>query len=451
MNFKNTPYSRSRGTKIGKMNREVAIIGVGMTPISDVVNPDSPCYRFSDRELAAYAAQLAMKDANVNANDVDAMFFSQVGTGFNEFQVCHQVNISDWVGMSGKPTYKHEEACVSSYLALDDGIMAIASGKYDIVMILGADTGRAFPIPSKPSHIRYNLKEWNEKMHLEDIETFQSLMECTNNDAAYTKWNASQAADSFEEAYKMYIDKYGITNEEMDAAVKGYAIATRRGAALHELAKNYKNDFVTEASNHGMSIDEYFESDKYNPRVTVHCRKFGMGIHGDGGGCIILCAADFAKKYNSNPIKISPFGTSSCIGHRPYSLTRYKEEALRQLVEYTGIKAEEIDAMYSTDFTAFEAVTAAEMIGYLPEGEGWKYARDGELAYDGSKPMNTHGGAGGFGHVWGVQAFEFISEAVWQMRGVCGERQIKKPLNKIVVNGWGGNRCDAACLLEKMD
>lgn len=451
MNFSNTPYSRSRGTKIGKLNREVCVIGVGMTPVTDTVDPKSPCYSFSDRELAAYAAQLALSDANITTNDVDAMYFSQVGTGFSEMQVCHAVNISDWVGMSGKPTYKHEEACVSSYLALDDGVMGIASGKYDVVMVCGADTGRAFSTPSQPAHIRHPLKDWKELCHYENIEAFQSLMQATNDDNAYEKWNASQAADSFEECFKLYMDRFGVTAEQIDEAVKGYAIGTRRGAALNELAKKYKNDFETEAKAHGCTVDEYYNSDKFNPRVFEHCRKVGMGIHGDGGGCAILCAAELAHKYTNHPIKISPFGTSSYQQLHPYSITRFKEESLRQLFEYTGTKSEDIDAVYAGDFSAFEPISVAEMVGYVPEGEGWKYAAEGQFAFDGSKPMNTHGGAQGFGHVWGAQAFEFMREAIMQMRGECGERQIKKLLNTVLLSGWGGNRCNAACILQKMD
>lgn len=451
MNFNNTPYSKNRAKKFGKLSRDVCIIGVGMTPVSDTVNPKSPCYMYSDLELAAYAAQLAMADANVNANDVDAMYFSQCGTGFNELKVCHQVEAAEWCGMSGKPAYKHEEACASSYLAIDDAIMAIASGKYDIVMVVGADTGRAYPVPFQPPHMRRNPKNWGEDINTAHLGHFTKLMQTTNEDSAYVRWNQSQAADGFEEAFKLYMDKYGVTGEEIDEAIKGYAVNSRRGAALNELSKLYGMTYEKEAAAVGLTVDEYFASPKYNPRVSEHCSKAGMGIHGDGGGALILCSEDIAKKYNKEPIKISAFGISQYVQTQPYSITRYKEDSLHQLVESTGIKSEEIDALYAGDFTVFETILAAEMIGYLPEGEGWKYARDGELAFDGSKPMNTHGGAAHFGHVWGAQAFEFIREAVMQMRGKCGDHQIKKPLNKVVVSGWGGNRCNAACVLEKMD
>jgi acetyl-CoA C-acetyltransferase len=69
-------------------------------------------------------------------------------------------------------------------------------------------------------------------------------------------------------------------------------------------------------------------------------------------------------------------------------------------------------------------ICMAETIGYLEPGTGLKAAEEGRLRFDGDRPMSTHGGRHAFGHAWAASAGADTYEAVKQLRGQAGERQI---------------------------
>ena len=100
------------------------------------------------------------------------------------------------------------------------------------------------------------------------------------------------------------------------------------------------------------------------------------------------------------------------------------------------------------DFIGSSAFLAAEEIGYLPKGEGWKYALEGRLAYDGDKPVNTNGGRTTYGHAFGASGMADIFEAVTQMRGEAGERQVQKKVKHAFLRGFGGAQNVRAIILR---
>jgi acetyl-CoA C-acetyltransferase len=91
---------------------------------------------------------------------------------------------------------------------------------------------------------------------------------------------------------------------------------------------------------------------------------------------------------------------------------------------------------------------AAEASGYLPKGESWKYFIEGRTAYDGDKPINTTGGRSSFGQAHGASGLAEVAEAVRQMRGLCGERQIKHPVKTAMIYGIGGGQTGTATILR---
>ena len=107
-----------------------------------------------------------------------------------------------------------------------------------------------------------------------------------------------------------------------------------------------------------------------------------------------------------------------------------------------------MDLLLVNDFIGPSAFLAAEEIGYLPKGEGWKYVLDGRIAYDGDKPMNTNGGRTSYGHAMGASGMADIFEAVTQMRGEAGERQVKKLPKYTFLRGFGGAQ-NVRCVILK--
>ncbi len=141
-------------------------------------------------------------------------------------------------------------------------------------------------------------------------------------------------------------------------------------------------------------------------------------------------------------------GSAACEGNTPHLEIRGTEEAVRQVYELTGVKPEEIDLLYANDFIISSQLVAAEASGYLPKGEGWKYFVEGRTAYDGDKPINTNGGRTSFGHAHAASGLADIHEAVVQMRGLAGERQVKKLPKTAMLRGFGGGQNLTAILLR---
>ena len=77
-----------------------------------------------------------------------------------------------------------------------------------------------------------------------------------------------------------------------------------------------------------------------------------------------------------------------------------------------------------------------------------KDALDGRLAFDGDKPMNTNGGRTSYGHAFGASGMADVFEAVTQMRGEAGERQVKKMPKHTFLRGFGGAQNVRATILR---
>ena len=117
----------------------------------------------------------------------------------------------------------------------------------------------------------------------------------------------------------------------------------------------------------------------------------------------------------------------------------------------TGIKPEEIDLFFANDFIITSHLISAEIAGYLPKGEGWKYIIDGRTAYDGDKPINTNGGRTSFGHAHAASGLADLYEAVLQMRGEAGEHQVKKLPKTTMLRGYGGGQNVAVSVIRTKD
>ena len=115
-------------------------------------------------------------------------------------------------------------------------------------------------------------------------------------------------------------------------------------------------------------------------------------------------------------------------------------EATRQVYNATGVKPEEIDLLYVNDFIITSQLISAEITGYIPENEAWKYVLDGRTRYNGDKPINPNGGRTAFGHAHAASGVVDFYDAVLQMRGTAGAHQINKIPKTVFLRGFGGGQ-----------
>ena len=111
--------------------REVAILGVGQTPVREH-------WDLSVRDLAVVAGRAAMEDAGIET--VDAIYIGNMTSGSLNQQRQIGALVADFLGQWGVEAVKMEAACGSAGSAMRQGILAVASGEKDAVLAIGVLT-----------------------------------------------------------------------------------------------------------------------------------------------------------------------------------------------------------------------------------------------------------------------------------------------------------------------
>jgi acetyl-CoA acetyltransferase len=112
----------------------------------------------------------------------------------------------------------------------------------------------------------------------------------------------------------------------------------------------------------------------------------------------------------------------------------------------TDYKPSDVDTVQLYDGFSFQAVAWLEALGFCGLGEGGQFVEGGQrIALDGELPLNTFGGQLGAGRLHG---FGFAHEAVVQLRGQGGERQVADD-PRVAVCASGGGPLATALLLAR--
>jgi acetyl-CoA C-acetyltransferase len=393
----------------------------------------------TEGEMFGYAALKAMEDAGIEAKDVDFYFHGQASSMNGSNYITPNMQVADWFGMRGKASIHHSEACCTGYLALEQAVNAVASGKYNVVLSGCVEFGDSIAIPDKPAHFR-------KKFAMEEFLKTTAWI----YDRAYTRSMMSGPVICFDDAAALYAADYHLSDSQMDDTLNHMSINNRRNAAKHPLALMRK-EYAELAKEAGFDDVMTYMRSPYNPKMGDYLRVSGMELKCDGAAAVIVCPTEMASQFKQKPIEVLGIGCAALEGNQPHLEIRGTQEAVRQVYELTGVRPEEIDLFFANDFIITSHLIAAEIAGYLPKGEGWKYVCEGRTAYDGDKPINTNGGRTSFGHAHAASGMADLYEAVMQMRGACGERQIKKLPRTTMLRGFGGGQNLTAGIIRTVD
>lgn len=415
-------------TTVHPYSRSVSIIGVGCTPFMYTVDhPETN--GLTEGEMYGYAALKAMEDAGVNPQDVDFYFHGEASPLNNSNYLTPNVQIANWFGMKGKASIHHSEACCTGYYAIEEAVNAVASGKYNCVLSGCVEFGDSVAVPDHPyKRSKISMEEF--------LKTTAWLY-----DRAYTRSLMGGLNLIYDDAAEWYKRTRGLTDQEMGDTLNWMCINNRKNASKNPLAIA-RTTYEEIAKEKGFdNVIDYMRS-PYNPRMGDFLRASGLELKCDGAAAVIVCATDMVDKYMGNkthkPIEVLGVGAAACEATTPHFEVNATIEAVRQVYKVTGVKPEEIDVFYANDFIITSHLVAAEIAGYLPYGEGWKYICEGRTAYDGDKPINTNGGRTSFGHAHAASGLADLYEAVHQMRGEAGEGQMKKIPKTAMLRGYGG-------------
>ena len=420
-----------------KSLRSVSIIGVGCTPFLEMLqHPETE--GLTEGELYGYAALKAMQDARISPKDIQFYFHGCANPMGGSNEMSPNMPVAEWFGMRGKASAHHSEACCTGYLGLDLAVQAVASGKYDVVLTGGIDFGDGVAIPGKPAYMRkpVSFAEFQESCEWLYSNDYSRHLYFNNGHEYCNVWYQHHA---------------GLTDDEIDKALCKLAIIARENSKDNPLAIDHVT-YQEQAKAAGYDdVMAYMQSD-HNPKVGEIQRVSGLEHKCDGAACLVLCATDLVSKYTENePIEVLGIGNSALELSNPILEIDSTIEATRQVYNMTGVKPEEIDLLYVNDFIISSQLMSAEVCGYIPDKQAWKYVMDNRTRFDGDKPINPNGGRTAFGHAHGASGLADVYDAVLQMRGKAGAHQVKKVPRTVFLRGYGGGQNLASVIIRKKD
>lgn len=220
-----------------------------------------------------------------------------------------------------------------------------------------------------------------------------------------------------------HFHQFGTTRETLGQI----AVNNRRNAGL-----NPKAIFSTP-----MTMDDYMGA----RQITSPLCLFDCDIPVDASTAVIVSRADACDHLQGSPVYLESLG---CALHGQDSWDNFSSDitemaahdAARQLWSRTDLTPEDVDTAQLYDGFTMLTLTWLEALGFCGRGEAKDFLQSGEnISREGRLPLNTNGGQLSAGRTHG---FGYFYEAILQLKGTAGERQLsKQPRVAVVANGGG--------------
>lgn len=228
-------------------------------------------------------------------------------------------------------------------------------------------------------------------------------------------------ATAYAMAASRHMHEFGTTREQMAEV----AVAAREWAQLNPVAWEKKP----------LSIADVLAARPISYPFTVR----DICLVTDGGGAIIMTTAERAQGMKHKPVYVLGCGqsiTHASITSMPDLTHTGAIASGAQAYKAAGLKASDIDVLALYDAFTINTILFLEDLGFCPKGEGGRFVEGGRIGPKGSLPVNTNGGGLSYCHP-GMYGLFILIEAVRQLRGECGSRQVAGA-NTAIVHGNGG-------------
>jgi len=378
------------------MKDAVAVIGVGCTKFGDLFDK-------SYEELICDAAFEAYRDAGIEPDRIRAAYLGTYLPGPSGGKA--GVSLGDALRLYDRPITRVENFCATGTDAFRNGCMAIASGTYDVVLVLGAEKlkdrgGRGLPRIGHPLLARGN-----------------------------------SAPGLFALAANRYMHTFGIGRETLaKVAVKNHYNGARNPRAHLRME---------------ITVEQVLKA----PIIAWPFGLFDCCPTTDGAAAAILCRADLAPKLSKDYVLVKGFGLAVTSGRPYFDPTfdylgfRSTQMAAAQAYEMARVKPSDISFAEVHDCFTWTEISNIEDLGFCKKGHGGGLVEEGRTSLNGDIPINPSGGLKSFGHPIGASGVRMIFECVEQLRGRCGERQVKNAKLALAHNVGGPGAVSCVVIL----
>ncbi|MFZ3101742.1 MAG: thiolase domain-containing protein [Desulfitobacteriaceae bacterium] len=361
--------------------RSVSVIGIGETKMGKFADK-------SFRDLIREAGNRAIADAGIPKENIQALYIGNFNGSYLGGQSHLGPLASEVLGLGHIPTVRTEGACASGSLAFRQGLMAVAAGFYDVVLVGGV-----------------------EKMTHRETEIVTTGI-ASAADAELEFGVGATFPSIFAMIANRYFHEYRNVREEMAMC----AVKNHQNALLNPDAQLKKKITVEDVIN-GFRVAD--------PLTVYDC-----SLVSDGAAFVVIAATDVAKQISGTKI-VEIVGS----GHAGDTLTIAAKKSLttlyctvkaaEQAYAMAGLTPADINLAEVHDCFTITEILNIEDLGFFKKGQGATAVAAGKTALDGALPINTSGGLKAKGHPIGATGLSQIYEIVTQLRGEAGERQVK--------------------------
>jgi len=357
---------------------EVSVIGVGMHPFG----------RFPGKsalDMGADALRAALTDAGISWSDVQTCFAGSL-------EVSNPDSVVAKIGLTGIPVYGVFNGCATANTSLSMAARAIEHGEADIAVAVGFDKHPRGAFSADPSVL--GLPAW------------------------YAETGMFLTTHFFGMKINRYMHEYGITPMTLARVA----------------AKNFRNGELNERAWRRTPMSE--EDILAAPYLNYPLTRFMYCAPDEGAAAVVLCRADKAREYQSQPIRLaaSLLRTRTdgafevqCPSLPATGAPSPTVAASLAAYELAGVSPSDVGVAQLQDTDAGSEVIHMAENGFCADGDQEKLIADGHTEIGGSLPVNTDGGLIANGEPIGASVLRQIHEVVLQMRGQAGNRQIAVP------------------------
>jgi acetyl-CoA acyltransferase len=316
-----------------------------------------------------------------------------------------------------------EAACASGGTAIVSAVDAIQAG-LDVVLVLGAEVQTTVKARQGADYLA-RASHYATERGIDDF-TFPAIL-------------ARRA--------KAYKEKYGITDRDLaHFSVKAYGNANR-----NPLAHMHAQKMTLEQAATASDTNPNFLS---NADLKPHLRMSDCSQVSDGAAAIVLASAAGLKKLGRKATDctvIASYGfATNPLGQvqdflRLDTAAAAAQEALRD----AGIAPKDVNVAEVHDCFTIAELLMYEAVGWAAPGKGMELIHSGRTTLEGDLPVNTGGGLVGFGHPVGATGVKQAAEIFRQMKGLCGDYQVQRPLKTgLTVNMGGDDRTVVSLVIQ---
>lgn len=360
------------------MRGQYAVLGVSESDLGRV-GPHR-----TELALQVQACRRALADAGLSPRDVDGLFVQP-----GPYERMPSLLLAEYLGLRVRYADTTMVGGCSNLQQLEHAVAALEAGLCDVALIAYANT----PLSSRAARIGGQP---------EDPRSPRGQFELP--------YGLPNPVGSYAMVAQRYRHMYGAGDEDFGAV----AVSTRQWANLNPVAYHYQCP---------LTLAQYLES----PLISSPLRRDDICLVTDGGGAVVLVRAERARDGPRPPVFI--LGFASVSRHHYWIpgiddlLTTGANETGTAAMRRAGITNQDVDVWEIYDAFTVMPILALENLGVISRGEGTSLFREGLTAPGGAMPVNTSGGGLGYGHP-GMFGIFLLIEAVRQIRGECGARQI---------------------------